>query len=141
MRERLWPSMLIIVAFVISLVHSSIPHSHPEKEKKGLSSSTHSHSKNGHESHSHGEGNHDPSKNEKSLPVFVHFSNADYISNYSFHLKEDKGQFLIAVIKPSEIILSTPEEIEKQIIFPRARDLPAGRHRTPKSLRAPPIFS
>ena len=120
----------------MSLVHSSIPHTHPEKKDKPIVSSTginsHDHSGHDHDSHGHDE--------EPSLPVFGHFSNADFIGNsqYEFSVKE---KFVDVCLDPADISIQLPEDLEKEFFFPRAREHPSSRFGTSQSLRAPPFFS
>ena len=136
MRKRSWFSCFFFFAFAVSLVHSSIPHTHPEKKDKPVVSGTdtNSHAHSGHDHHSHG---HDE---ESSLPVFAHFSNADFIGNskYEFSAKE---KFVIQDIEPVIISVKQREDLKKEFPFPRPREHPASRSRSSQSLRAPPLFS
>ena len=136
MQKRSWFSCFFFFAFAVSLVHSSIPHTHPEKKDKPVVSGTdtNSHAHSGHDHHSHG---HDE---ESSLPVFAHFSNADFIGNskYEFSAKE---KFVIQDIEPVIISVKQREDLKKEFPFPRPREHPASRSRSSQSLRAPPLFS
>ena len=135
MRKRSWFSCVFFLAFAVSLVHSSIPHTHPEKHDKPTASTdtkSHDHSGHNHDSHGHDEGS--------SLPVFTHFSNADFIANskYEFAAKE---KFVIQAIEPAIISVKQPEDVKKEFPFPRPREHPASRSGSSQSLRAPPFFS
>lgn len=134
MRNRSWFPYLFLIAFAISWAHSAIPHSHPEKKRESTTHSDNHHHDHGsnHEKHGH--------DNEPSLPVFTHFSNADFIGNikYEFAAKE---KFLIEPLEPILISYDLPEELTKKILFPRPREHPAGRISASQSLRAPPIHS
>ena len=149
MTKRQWPSVFFILAFAISLAHSSIPHSHPEP-KEDKRSHHHDHNKHhghhgskGHchhtpndKSHHHDEGDSEPHQ----LPVFAHFSNAEYISipPFKFSCQE---KILLEYIAPVPVILHVPVIILHRNDLPRARDLPSDAFFTITSLRAPPLFS
>jgi hypothetical protein len=140
MIKRQWPSVLFIIAFVISLAHASIPHTHPEISKQKVKDQ-HTHgSKSSHDhDHEHQSTDHHHDASDSKLPVFTHFSNADYVGNALFKLTL-KGKYLIEAIEPEEIRFQIPITFTKPILFPKARDLPSGRHRSVKSLRAPPYL-
>lgn len=130
MQKRSWFSCFFFFAFAVSLVHSSIPHTHPEKKDKPIVSDT---DINSHDHDSHG---HD---GEPSLPVYAHFSNADFIgnSNYEFSAEE---KFVIQAIEPVIISVKQREDLKKEFPFPRPREHPASRSRSSQSLRGPPFF-
>ena len=136
MRKRSWFSCFFFFSFAVSLVHSSIPHTHPEKKDKPTVSSTNINSQD-HSGHDHDSHEHD---DEPSLPVFSHFSNADFIGNskYEFSAKE---KLAIQAIEPVIISVKQPEDLKKEFPFPRPREHPASRFRSSQSLRAPPFFS
>jgi hypothetical protein len=146
MIKRQWITVLFSIAFVISLVHSSIPHIHPEKVDHHHHSDNQKHSKTkDHHGHVQGEkGNHhdesDHQPEDKELPVFSHFSNADFIGNPGFHFSGSE-KFAIDLIASCLILVEAPEEFRRSILFPRARDLPSSRYRSSQSLRAPPFLS
>lgn len=146
MIKRLWTPVLFSIAFVISLVHSSIPHIHPEKVDHHHHSDNQNHSKTkDHHDHVQDEkGNHHNESNHQSrdnkLPVFSHFSNTDFIGNPGFHFSGSE-KVAIEFIASLLILVETPEEFQRSILFPRARDLPSNRYRSSQSLRAPPFLS
>lgn len=137
MRKRSWFSCFFFFAFAVSLVHSSIPHIHPEKkDKPGVSSAdikSHDHSG----SHHHDSNGQDE---KPSLPVFVHFSNADFIANskYEFCAKQ---KLVVQAIEHVIISVKLPEHLKKKLAFRRPREHPGSRFRSSQSLRAPPNFS
>ena len=144
MRKRSWLSCFFFIAFAVSLVHTSIPHTHPEKNDKpevNIDKHAHNDSKHGnkqdHHSHDHGSHEHEQ---ESSLPVFSHFSNADFIKNlqYEFHAKE---KLFVQPLQPVIISVKLAGTLEKKFLFPRPREHPAGRLASSQSLRAPPFHS
>lgn len=148
MIKRQWTTLLFSIAFVISLVHSSIPHIHPEKADHNhrLNNQHHSKTKD-HHHHDHVQGekenHHDESDHQsedKKLPVFSHFSNSDFIGNPAFHFSGSE-KFAIEFIGSCLFLVEAPEEFRRSILFPRARDLPSSRYRSSQSLRAPPFLS
>lgn len=142
MIKREWPSVIFIIAFVISLAHASIPHSHPVLEKHKERNSHHHSSSSNHEHHDHSDSHsHDTNENsEDSRPVFAHFSNGDYVGNpyFQFHAKDN---LVFEFLQPASLNVEVALVFEKSHLFPKARDLPWGRHRSSESLRAPPHFS
>lgn len=136
MGKRTWLSWMFFTAFAVALAHSSIPHAHPALNKK-TASTTADHNTHSHDGHDHDSENHDQ---QSSLPVFSHFSNADFISAHTFNVQE-KAWFIIAYLTPTGVLIKKPAELKKQISFPRARDLPSSRYRSAQLLRAPPLFS
>jgi len=136
MRKRSWVSCFFFFAFAVSLVHNSIPHTHPEKKDNPTLSSAgidrHSHS--GHEHNSNG---HDE---EPSLPVFAHFSNADFIGNSKYEFAA-KSKFVIQAIESVIISVKQAGDVKQEFPFPRPREHPTSRSRSSQSLRAPPFFS
>lgn len=135
MRKRSWFSCFFFFAFAVSLVHISIPHTHPEKKDKPIVSTDNNspdHSGHDHDSHGHDE--------ESSLPVFAHFSNADFIGNSKYEFTA-KGKLVIQAIEAAIISVKQPEDLKKEFPFPRPREHPVSRLRSSQSLRAPPFFS
>lgn len=137
MIKRQWPPVLFLIAFAISLVHASIPHTHPE-----LSEDEHLHE------HHHEPGStgahehlplpsHDHDDTKQSKPVFSHFSNGDYVGNAYFHFTA-KANHVIDLVAAESVSLCIPVSFEKSAHFHKARDLPSGKHRSITSLRAPP---
>lgn len=131
-----WISYLFSVAFAMSLAHSVLPHAHPKEKAKG-GKETVSHHHHGHQhAHSHA---HDK-KSKPALPVFAHFSNADFIGSvkYSFQEKQLRSELafeqavVISVALPLLTYLPSP--------VPHARDLPNKVFLSLRSLRGPPYF-
>lgn len=141
MIKRQWPSVIFIIAFVISLAHASIPHSHPALGKH-KERHPHNHSSTSKHKHDHSDNHsHDTNENsEDSRPVFAHFSNGDYVGNpyFQFHAKEN---LVFEFLQPASLNAEVALVFEKSHLFPKARDLPSGRHRSSESLRAPPPLS
>lgn len=143
MVKRTLFSSFFFIAFAVSLVHSSLPHSHPDLEGSRVAE-TNSHNKESHRhdhdhqhaGHEHGSSDH----NQSSLPVFAHFSNVDFIrtSQYEFSGKE---RFVISSHEPVRISINVPECIEIRSFFPKPREHPAGPLGSVRSLRAPPFAS
>lgn len=135
MRKRSWFTYLFLLAFIISWAHSAIPHSHPDKKNKSATSEADDH----HHDHGHDHEKHGHDQ-DPTLPVFAHFSNADFIANLKHELPAKKA-FLIETLEPLEFSYDLPAELLKQILFPRPREHPAGEFKSIQSLRAPPFFS
>jgi hypothetical protein len=132
-----WISYLFSIAFVMSLAHSVLPHAHPkEKVKQGKHTASHHHHGHGHHSHARAQ----DEKSKPALPVFAHFSNADFIGSvkYSFQEKQQRPElaFEQAVVISVELPLLTylPSPV------PHARDLPNKIFLSLRSLRGPPYF-
>ena len=125
-------SFLFLLAFAISVVHTITPHSHPKANFTSTHSSQHNHDQHNHDqknSHSH---------NSSDLPVFVHFSNYDFIGSPQKNLSPDENSthysvlaaplFLFSVSSLNKLFVSVRKN-GKPPCFP----LPAVL-----SLRAPP---
>ena len=142
MIKRQWPPVLFIIAFVISLAHTSIPHTHPEKSKSNTRDHSHDHSNDVNDKHHHDHSdNHShsiPENPDETLPVFSHFSNADYVGNPSFHFHA-KEKHVLELFEPATLIIEIALVFDRTFLFPKARDLPSGRHLASQSLRAPPF--
>ena len=135
-----WASILFLIAFALSVAHSSIPHGHPvppHEYKHSTKSHHHNENNDEHTKHGHDNSNHNSDHN---LPVFSHFSNADYLLNSKYELFV-KGKFIIECLEPVKISLQLPEGIDRKVPIPGARELPSSRFRSSQSLRAPPITS
>lgn len=133
MRKRSWFSCFFFLAFAVSLVHTSIPHTHPDKKEKPLASVTDS------SGHDHSRHDHGGETEEPSLPVFTHFSNTDYVGNAL--LKFDaRAKYLLEIIAPVQVVIKMSLVTIDRLPFPKPRELPPGRHRSSTSLRAPPFF-
>lgn len=145
MEKRSAFSWLMILAFAVSLVHSVIPHGHPPIKQQDVqvedahANHSHQHTSTGDSHHSRAAHHHHHHKDE-SLPVFVHFSNADFVGASSFHFSASE-KFLVESICFPELCVATPEQAIRQVNIPRARDLPADPLHASGSLRAPPFFS
>lgn len=134
MRKRSWFSCVYVLAFAVSLAHNSIPHAHPEKTYSHAVLTGHRHD---HHSHEHdAKGDH----HESSLPVFSHFSNADYIGNPKYEFTA-KSHSLIQALNPVGVSFNLPDDSEEQVLFPRPREHPPNRVGSSQSLRAPPFHS
>jgi len=129
-----WISFLFSIAFAMSLAHSVLPHAHSkEKAKQGKETASHHH--HGHH-HSHAQ----DEKSKPALPVFAHFSNADFIGSvkYSFQEKQQRPELtcvqavVVSVALPLLTYLPSP--------LPHARDLPNKVFLSLRSLRGPPYF-
>lgn len=129
-----WIAYLFSIAFAMSLAHSVLPHAHSkEKGKQGKETASHHHHGH-HHSHSHNE------KSKPALPVFAHFSNADFIGSvkYSYQEKHQRPELafeqavVISVALPLVTYLASP--------VPHARDLPNRIFLSLRSLRGPPYF-
>ena len=139
--KKKWVSWVIIIAFAVALAHASIPHTHPEKADKHPHD--HDHNDVNHKHHYDHSGNHShskPEKSEENLPVFHHFSNADYVGGPSFHFHA-KEKHVLELLEPATLIVDIALVFDETQLFPRARDLPSARHRSSQSLRAPPLAS
>lgn len=137
----------MLVAFAIALAHSAIPHGHPAPKQQTVKVEE-GHTKH-HHTHQHNSGRHDHQNHttdhnhhnqDESLPVFVHFSNADYVGGSSYNLSAN-GKFLVECICFPELNVETPESAIRRVNIPRARDLPSDELQSSGSLRAPPFFS
>lgn len=148
MKKRTLFSCLFFVAFAVSLVHNSIPHSHPETKastvtKANSDNKAHGHN-HGHEhthDHPHPPREHNSSAHDQSsLPVFAHFSNVDFIrtSQYEFCGKE---RHLVVSLEPVRISVSVPESIEIRSFLPRPRQNRTSQVASVQSLRGPPSLS
>jgi hypothetical protein len=140
MIKRQWPSFLVIIAFLVSMAHASIPHDHPTIAQHWHDDDHHNNSasSNGHDHHASHQ--HNDSESQRKLPVFTHFSNTDYLGNAFFKFSP-KAKDLIALMEWPVIDIPHLIWFEKPILFPKARDLPLTRYRSVESLRAPPSFS
>lgn len=148
MPKRSWFSGLFLIAFAVSLVHTSIPHTHPEKNDKpevNAGSHQHNHGEHNHNSHDHDKHDHNSNdhgshehEQKSTLPVFSHFSNADFVksSRYEFHAKET---LFIQHLQPVILSVKLVDTLEKKFLFPRAREHPASRLASSQSFRAPPF--
>ncbi|MEO5978620.1 MAG: hypothetical protein ABIS36_17465 [Chryseolinea sp.] len=133
MLRRQWIIFLFSTAFVVSMAHSILPHSHPKEEGKHhneASASSHHH---GDHKHSH------EKKSTPALPVFTHFSNVDYIGSTKYSYQE-KHHPIFSVEQPLIISLALPIITYLPSPVPQARDLPQWLLLSIRSLRAPPFL-
>lgn len=141
MDKRAWISGFFFIAFALTLAHSSIPHTHPEATKHEHHSNQklddHTHQDSQH-SHDHSDNKHNES--DKDSPVFYHFANADFLGGQLFKFKL-AGDQVLEVLQPGTFLVQIPTTLRMPLLFPRARDLPSGKPRSAKSLRAPPFLS
>lgn len=142
MRKQVWPSVLFQIAFAISLAHSSLPHAHPSTpENPSQSTGSHHHQAHASKDHQHHDSEHSHD-HDSDLPVFSHFSNADFISNVKL-IFSGKVKVLKAVnIFTQTIIIYAPlkKAIDKTPPIHRARELPILHLSSANSLRGPPIY-
>ena len=142
MRKQVWPSILFLIAFAISLAHSCLPHAHPTKPKNPpQSTDSHHHQAHAPKDHQHHDSEHSHD-HDSDLPVFSHFSNADFISNVKLIfsgkvkvLKTDKFFTQTNITYPS-----LKKAIDKTPPIHRARELPILHLSSANSLRGPPTY-
>lgn len=139
MSKRTWFAGFFFIAFALALAHNAIPHTHPEATKEKQHSHPHSSDSksHGHEKHSDG---HKHDESERDLPVFPHFSNADYLGSPVFKINDNEKQ-VIELLQPQAYLFLVSSALHQPLLFPKARDLPSDRPRSSESLRAPPFLS
>lgn len=139
MIKRTWFAGFFLIAFALALAHNAIPHAHPEAtNEKQLSHSHPGDSKS--RGHQHRSDGHSHDESDRDLPVFSHFSNADYLGSPVFQFNANEKQ-LIELLQPQGSLFLVPSALQKPLLFPKARDMPSGRPRSSESLRAPPFLS
>ncbi len=140
MRKQVWPSVLFQIAFAISLAHSSLPHAHPSTpENPSQSTGSHHHQAHASKDHQHHDSKH---SHDHDLPVFSHFSNADFISNVKLIFSGKVKVLKTVNIFTQTIIIYAPlkKAIDKRPPIHRARELPILHLSSANSLRGPPIY-
>ncbi len=118
-----------------SLGHSILPHRHQAREKQHL------HTYRGHlNSHEHEDEDSDH-KEDPSLPLFIHFSNTDYVvSKFSFEVKEKAtSQDQCPVFVADLCNYTFPKDTFSES-SPKEKVYNSSRARPPL-LRAPPFLS
>ncbi|MEO5599384.1 MAG: hypothetical protein ABIR06_00520 [Cyclobacteriaceae bacterium] len=145
MRKNFWSSIVFLFAFAMALVHSSIPHDHPDLParvalKNHSHAQSHDHDGDHHNKpHNHDEGdnsNHD-STSDSDRPVFSHFSNADFTPNKSNF--SAKGIIVLQCVIPSFIELMVPKLTEEKVEIPISLQPPDTGASSPPHFRGPPV--
>lgn len=122
-----WVSFIFLLAFAISLAHTIMPHSHA----KVKSAQTHS-------SHHH-DGNHSRSHNSSDLPVFVHFSNSDFIGSAQVNYGVIENSIGDCLLPAPLFSLSVPVPHKLTIPSHQEGSPPSAPLPVVLSLRAPPF--
>ncbi|MEO7989288.1 MAG: hypothetical protein ABI663_07085 [Chryseolinea sp.] len=127
-----WISYLFNIAFAMSLAHAILPHSHPKEKSKDHKHATSHHHRDHKDAHSH---SHD---SKPSLPVFTHFSNADFIGSvkYTYHIKS--LNVVMEYEQPVILSFALSFVTHQPSPIPHARDLPNKSLLSIRLLRAPP---
>ncbi len=133
---RLSKYFFFFMSAAFSLGHSIFPHRHPAGEKQ--SGTHHQHRS----SPEHEENEDAPYKEDGALPLFVHFSNTDYVaSKFCFEVKEKtdcQDQHLVSDTGNPNFYNSPSETFSKISL---KEEFYSSNRARPPLLRAPPSLS